>query len=39
MDSFLENSVFKKPKYAVRYNGKDMNIQIYDDDTVKDVLI
>ena len=42
-DNFLDNSEFKKPKFTIQYTmggaPKKLDIDIYDDDTVKEVLI
>lgn len=39
MTTFLQNTVFEDTKYTVKHMGKSIQINIYEDDTVKDILI
>ena len=40
--SFLDNSEFSKPKFTIEHitpNKKEVSIQLYEDETIKDILI
>lgn len=39
MSYLLEKSLFKDSKYIVKHNGSNVSVTIYDDDTIKDVLV